>query len=62
MAWNEERDYLAFLQAALENDPSLYGEMSPEKMEEFKRLVAWIEKVRKENPNATIDIPYSFED
>ena len=62
MAWNQERDDLAFLQAALENDPSMYGEMSPEKMKEFKELVAWIEKVRKVNPKATIDIPYSYED
>ena len=53
----EERD-LAMLNAALNKDPSYFGEMTPEQEKEYNDLIEWIKTV----PEGTaIDVGYNMD-
>ena len=53
----ELRD-LAMLNAALNKDPSLFGEMTPEQEEEYNKLIEWIKTVPE---GCTIDVGYNMD-
>lgn len=53
----ELRD-LAMLNAALNNDPSYFGEMTPEQKEEYDKLVEWIKTVPE---GCSIDVGYNMD-
>ena len=53
----EQRD-AAMLMAVAAKDPSLFGEMSPENKEEYKR---WVKEMESIPEGATVDVPYNFD-
>jgi len=57
-----EKREMAMMHAILCRDPKMFGdELTPAEMEEYERGVKWVEEVKKENPNATIDVPYGYD-
>jgi len=57
-----EKRELMMLKAALSRDPDIFSKnMTEAEREEYERTIKWIEEVKKENPNATIDVPYGYD-
>lgn len=54
----EEQRQAYMLRAAMEKDPTIYGDMDEGEKAEYERMVKFVESVPE---GATIDVPYNMD-